>query len=262
MGNIMRHILLVAGACATLAAQPAFAQDDDSDDAELSITTGVDYSSGDYGTGVDTEILVAPLNARFSAGDFRINASLPYIRIKGAGNIVGGEGGPIIVDPNSPVTTRSGIGDVTLGVNYAIPEDRYGVGLDFGTRVKLPTAETGLGTGKTDVSFSGEVSRTFGPVTPFAQAGYRVMGDPDGVELRNVWFGSVGASVAAGESVVLASYDYRQSPNALVEDSQEVFGAFSTPISKALNFTIYGSAGLSNGAPDYGVGAMVTVDVF
>ena len=85
---------------------------------------------------------------------------------------------------------------------------------------------------------------------------------PDGVELRNVWFGSVGASVAAGESVVLASYDYRQSPNALVEDSQEVFGAFSTPISKTLNFTLYGSAGLSNGAPDYGVGAMVTVDVF
>ncbi len=260
----MRHMIIAAGICAAATAQPVLAQDesDTGNDTELSITSGVDFSSGDYGTGTDTEILVAPLNLRLGTGDFRLNASVPYIRIKGADNIVGGDGGPIVVDPNSPVRTRSGIGDLTLGANYAIPEDRFGLGLDFGARVKLPTAETGLGTGKTDVSFSGEISRTFAMITPFAQAGYRIMGDPDGVELENVWFGSVGLSAAVGKSVVLASYDYRQSPNALVEDSQEVFGAFSTPLSKALNFTLYGSAGLSNGAPDYGVGAMITIDAF
>lgn len=260
MGKSMRKTILSLGVCALASASPAFSQD--ADDPSVSITTGVDYSSGDYGTGVDTEILVAPVSARISTGDVRFSASIPYIRIKGAGSIVGGDSGPIIVDPNSPVTTRSGIGDLTLGANYAIPENRLGVGVDFGARVKVPTAETGLGTGKTDVSFSGELSRTFGTVTPFVQAGYRIMGDPDGIDLNNVWFGSVGASAAVGRSVLLASYDYREATSALAEESQEIFGALSTPLSKALNLTFYGSAGLSNGAPDYGVGAMVTIRPF
>ncbi len=258
----MRNIIVALGIGAIISAQPAFAQDDYDRGPEVSITAGVDFSSGDFGTGVDTEIFVAPLNARISTDDFRLNASIPFIRIKGAENIVGGDSGPIVVDPNTPVTTRSGIGDLTLGANYAIPESRFGLGLDFGTRVKLPTAQTGLGTGKTDVSFSGEVSRTFAMITPFAQAGYRLMGNPDGFELDNVWFGSVGASAAVGKSVVLASYDYRQSPNALVEDSQEIFGALSTPLSRALDLTFFGSAGLSNGASDYGLGAMITIKAF
>lgn len=257
----MRKLPLVLGLCVLATTSPAAAQSADAG-PEISITTGVDYSSGDYGTGTDTEILVVPLSARISTGDLRFSASVPFIRIKGAGSIVGGDGGPIIVDPDSPATTRSGIGDLTVGANYAIPEDRFGVGLDLGARVKLPTAETGLGTGKTDISFAGELSRTFGTVTPFVQAGYRVMGDPDGVDLNNVWFGSVGASAAIGRLVLLASYDYRQATTALVEDSQEVFGALSTPLSKALNLTFYGSAGLSHGAPDFGLGAMVTIKPF
>lgn len=257
----MRNAFFALGLCAAAAASPASAQSADNG-SDVSITTGIDYSTGDYGTGTDTEILVVPVSARISTGDLRFSASIPYIRIKGADSIVGGDGGPIIVDPNSPATTRSGIGDLTLGANYAIPEDRLGIGIDLGTRVKLPTAKTGLGTGKADVSFSGELSRTFGTVTPFVQAGYRIMGDPDGIDLDNVWFGSVGASASLGRSVLLASYDYRQATTALVEDSQEVFGALSTPVSKNLNLTFYGSTGLSEGAPDFGVGAMVTIKAF
>jgi opacity protein-like surface antigen len=228
---------------------------------EFSLTTGVDYSSGDYGTGTDTDILVVPLAARLRTGDLRFTASIPYIHIDGA-NIVGGDGGPIIVDPDSPRVSRSGIGDLTLGMNYGVPEQELGFGLDFGARVKLPTAESGLGTGETDYSFSTELSKTFGTVTPFVSAGYRVLGDPEGVELNNAFFGSAGASVLMGRSVVLASYDYREATSALTEESQEIFGAFSTPMSETLNFTLYGSAGLSNGAPDYGVGAMLTVRAF
>lgn len=256
----MTKILIALGASAAVAS-PAVAQaQEDRQGPEISVTTGVDYSSGDYGTGIDTNILVVPVAARVSTGDLRFSASVPYIRIDGAGSIVGGDGGPIIVDPATPSAKRSGIGDLTLGANYGIPENRIGVGIDLGARVKLPTAETGLGTGKTDFSFSGELSRTFGTVTPFVQAGYRIMGDPDGIDLENVFFGSVGASTSLGSggSVLLASYDYRQATSALVEDSEEVFGAFSTPLSKALNLTLYGSAGLSDGAPDYGLGAMVT----
>lgn len=229
--------------------------------AEVSVTTGVDYSKGDYGTGVDTEILVVPASVRVKTGDVRFSATIPYIRIDGA-NVVGGDGGPIVVDPNAPAVVRDGIGDLTLGVNYGLPEERYGVGFDVGARVKLPTAESGLGTGETDYSVSAELSKTFGTVTPFVSGGYRFLGDPEGIELNNAFFGSAGASVSFGKSVFLASYDYREATSDLTEDSQELFGAFSTPLSDRLNFTVYGSKGLSNGAPDLGIGAMITVRTF
>ena len=169
----------------------------------------------------------------------RFSASIPYIRIEGA-NVVGGEGGPIILDPNAPRVERSGIGDLTLCANWAIPEERLSFGLDLGRRVKMPTAETGLGTGETDYARSAELSKTFGTVSPFVQAGHRWMGDPVGLDLNNVWFGSEGASVALGKSVLLTSYEYRQAKTDVVDDSQEIFAAFTTPLGDRLNFTLYG----------------------
>lgn len=45
----------------------------------------------------------------------------------------------------------------------------------------------------------------------------------------------------------------------MVDDSQEIFAAFTTPLGNRLNFTLYGSAGLSEGAPDLGRGARITL---
>lgn len=236
-------------------------QAQEASDTQVSFTTGVDYSQGDYGTGVDTKILVVPASARLKMGNLRFNATIPYINIDGA-NVVGGDSGPIVVDPNAPRLKRDGLGDLTVGANYAFPEEQLGFGLDLGARVKLPTADAGLGTGKTDLRFSAEVSKTVGAVTPFISGGYRILGDPDGIELDNAFYGSAGFSVASGSSVFLASYDYRQAANRLTPDSQELFGAFSTPVSKRLNLSLYGSAGLSDGAPDFGLGAMVTLIAF
>lgn len=256
----MRKVILIASVMG-MGTTACAAHAQDADQPQLSLTTGVDYSSGDYGTGVDTEILVVPVSARLKLGDLRFTTTVPYIRINGA-NIVGGDGGPIIVDPDAPRLKRDGIGDLTMGLNYAIPEERLGFGLDLGARVKLPTANAGLGTGKTDYRLSAEVSKTVGVVTPFVSAGYRILGDPAGVDLENGYYGSAGLSIAAGPSMFLASYDYRESSTALSDDSHEVFGAFSTPVSERLNFSLYGSAGLSDGAPDFGVGAMMTVKAF
>lgn len=259
----MRKIATVAVTALLMSsASVVQAQTSGSDENDLRLTSGIDFSSGDYGTGIDTDILVVPVSARFKSGNVRLTATLPYIRINGAANIVGGDGGPIIVDPNSPRVRRDGIGDLSLGVNYTVPEEILGVGLDFGARVKLPTAASGLGTDKTDFSLSVEASKTFGAVTPFAQLGYRIPGDPDGFALQNTLFGSIGFSVTAGKSIVLASYDYREATSTLADDSQEIFGAFSTPVSDALQFTLYGSLGLSDGSPDYGVGTTLTLKLF
>jgi hypothetical protein len=242
------------------------AQGGDADAAaqnQLSFTTGIDYSRGDYGTAIDTSMVVVPLSARLRTGNWRMTASVPWLRIDGA-NVVGGSNGPIVIDPTAPRSVREGFGDVSLGLAYDIPEQTFGLGVQLSGRVKLPTASQskGLGTGKTDYTGAVELSKTYGPVTPFVSLGYRIPGDPVGIDLQDGFIGSAGFSVATGRSLILLSYDYRESPSLLSEDSQELFGAFTAPVSGKLDFTLYGSAGLSKGAPDYGVGAMITIKAF
>ena len=50
--------------------------------------------------------------------------------------------------------------------------------------------------------------------------------------------------------------------SSLTEDSHELFGGLSTPITERVNVTGYGVAGLSKGSPDFGLGLLFTVKVF
>jgi len=231
----------------------------------VSFTTGIDFSSGDFGASDRTEIVVVPLNARVTTGKLRVSATLPYLRIEGPGAVVGGgDGGPIVVDPDAdlPITTRSGVGDVSLSATYGLlRQDSIGFDLDLTGRVKFPTASEakGLGTGKTDFGVSAEAARTFGSATPFVAVGYRMPGNPAGFDLRNGPTASVGSSFVAGSTVYIASYDYAGKTSQGAFDSHSLFGAVSAPVAERVNLTGYGTAGLSKGAADVGVGMLVTL---
>lgn len=232
--------------------------------AGLSFSTGIDYSTGDYGTTGDTEILVVPLSARLETGRLALTASLPYIRIEGSGVLVGPGGEPL---PGVPTTagTREGLGDLNLGATYTIPaEAMNGFEFALGGRVKLPTASRSdqITTGETDLAVSGELSYAAGAVTPFVNVGYRVLGDPDGFDLRNGFTASAGASVQAGRAVLIGSYDFAEASSALAEDSHEVFAGLSLPVSSRFTLTGYGVAGLSEGSPDVGMGLLLTTKLF
>ena len=230
----------------------------------LSFSTGVSYSSGDYGAPAKTKLLVVPFSLRASAGDWRFSATLPYLRIDSPGNIVGGgTGGPIVIDPNAPATreVRKGLGDLSLGASYTLPSGTLGgFDLDLSGRVKLPTSSErkSLGTGKTDFAVSAELSRTIGIWSPFVNVGYRFYGDPEGFDLRNGPSASVGTTVQLGTTVAIASYDYSRATSRATNDAHELFGALSGPLSDRLNWTAYGIAGLSEGSPDYGLGLLIT----
>lgn len=260
----MRTLLLVTASLGFIAA-PAVAQDarpaDKAAPLGLTFTTGADYSSGDYGLGTKTEILVVPFSLRAKTGNFAFTASIPYLHIKGAGALVGADGSPI---PGVPSTggTRSGMGDVTLGATYTIPSAQLG-GLEaaIGGRVKLPTASKSkqLTTGKTDESVSLDLSYPTGVITPFINVGYRFLGDPVGVNLRDGPTASVGSSAQLGKATLIASYDYARSVTSLTKDSHQLFAGLSVPASNRFTLTGYGTKGLSSGAADYGVGLLVSV---
>lgn len=272
----MKIALGALAACvAAMGAMPAAAEDGNDlqrdrllGDLGVTFTTGADYSVGDYGGRSNTRILVVPFSLRAKAGPFKLSATLPYLRIDGPGNIVGGgEGGPIIIDPNDPTPreVREGLGDVSLSAIYSLPGEALGgFEVDLGARVKLPTSSESkrLGTGKTDVAVSVDVARPIGNIAPFATVGYRMPGDPDGISLRNTFTTSVGTTVSLGSTTLIASYDYAGATTRQVADSHSLFGGVSVPVSDRFSLVGYGTGGLSEGAADFGVGLLLSARLF
>ena len=264
-----RMPIIIAAGMALLVVTPAAAQQQGGAlrrdrSLGLSLTTGADFSSGDYGAPARTDILVVPFSLRAKKGPIRVSATLPWLRLDGPANIVGGgEDGPIVIDPNAPAPrrVRKGLGDLSLAFDYALPsEDLVGLEIDLGLRLKLPTSKTsrGLSTGKTDVGLVADISRPIGKLSPFLTLGYRMPGDPDGVELRNSATVSAGASATFGKLVAIGAYDYAGASSRLGFDSHSLFAALAGPVAKKVILTGYGTIGMSRGAPDHGLGLLVT----
>lgn len=231
----------------------------------LSVSTGLDYSTGDYGLDSDTEILVAPVSIRATTGAFAFSASVPYLRITGEPGVVIGPDGQPLWGLETASGQRKGIGDLSLAGTYTLrPETVEGLEVALGARVKLPTSASKLriGTGKTDLRVSADFSYAVGELIPFATLGYRFMGDPPGVALRSGPTVSLGVSAPVGKSVLILSYDYARAVSDLTDDSQELFGGLSVPITDSISITAYGIAGLSDGSPDLGAGMLLTAKIF
>lgn len=230
---------------------------------QLELSTGIDFERGDFGTGSEIEKLAVPLTVRASSGRVHASAQLPWVRVTAPENVIaptGPLGLPILIDPSRPATvsTREGIGDLRVGVAYELPTS--GVSASVRTGVKLPTASAklGLGTGETDYSIGADVAKTIGAVTPFAAVTYTLAGDPEGLELRNYVSGHAGASLRLGRSTSAhLGYGYGQSTIDTAEDDQRIFGGVNAGVSGGLRLGLYGSGGLSNGAPDVGGGVTI-----
>jgi len=232
--------------------------------AAIVISSGVEYEEGDFGTGqrVKTTSIQSSIGVR--KGQVQVYATLPYVRVDAPGNVVTGGGGllglPIIVDPDRPATRnrREGLGDMKLGAEYTVPS--RSVGLTVSGQVKVPTASAskGLGTGKADYALGAELSKTLSTVTPFAGVGYTISGDPEDLDLRNSLSARAGAAVQMGPQVRgHVSYGYAQSLSHLVPNEQQVTGGINANVSQRVGLGVYGSAGLSEGAPDMGLGVHI-----
>lgn len=229
-------------------------------------STGLDFEEGDYGTGQKVRKLTVPASVKVTSGRLQLAASLPYTRLEGPDNVVTGGGLlglPIIVDPTKPPGGRSrreGFGDLTLGSSYAVPTPVVDVTLSG--EVKLPTAGKKLGTGKTDYAIAAEASKSIGNVTPFVGIGYSMPGDPSGYALRNSLSLRGGIAAKLGERTRgYVAYSHSQSVSGSLPDEQQITTGVNTAVTKGLSLGVYGSAGLSEGAPDVGAGIRLGVRI-
>jgi hypothetical protein len=263
------RVLGVSGlAAALLLAAPARSQEvvvpEGSEERPLRASIGASFTTGDYGQDDDTDILYVPFALRYEADPVVLRLTVPYIRIRGPGDVVGGTEGAVIVGSGAGGReTNDGLGDVVASATYVLyPSNELPV-FELTGKVKFPTADEdeGLGTGEYDFTVELDASKAFGRLTPFATLGYRFLGDPPGADLDDVLFASLGLGVEVSPRFDAGLvYDWSQTASGGVEDAHELVPYLVWKLAERVRLNAYGIAGLSEGAADWGGGLSLGVD--
>lgn len=229
------------------------------DTTTFELATGVDYSTGDYGATTNTSVVSIPVDAKAQLGRLRLQASLPYVFLKGPGQLVGGV---IVSAPGGATVKRDGIGDLNLSAAYLLNSEHGALpAFEIGGAVKLPTAKTTIGTGETDYSATLSAYKSISPqVMLFGTVGYSWLGSPAAYQLKNGITASGGLNFRPVESQNYGvSIAYRE-PVAAGLQGQAVVSPYMTyKVTKTWGFTLYGVAGLNNASPNWGAGLRLSL---
>ncbi len=253
----MKYLLSLGVALSSLCG--SFSPSLAADDIEIKLSTGFDYSKGDYGDVDDTEIWYFPATAKASMGDWSAKLTVPYLRIKGPGVVVGGGGGGVQQTSRTIVTTESGLGDVVGSLTYTIDFEPYETYVDLTGKVKFPTADEdeGLGTGETDYTASVDVTKMIGDAYVFGGVGRKFVGESQRFELDDIWMANFGGGYQiTPKTGIGASYDFRQASGS-GENPSEATAFVSYKLTDHVNVQAYGVVGFSDGSPDSGVGLQI-----
>ncbi len=267
----MMHKYLVTGSVAAFLAATGVAsaqqQPSPSDTASVlggtvSLTTGVDYSTGKYGGTSSTDILYVPLTGKYEIDKWVFKLTVPYIMVTGPGNVVRGIG--IIKSKSAgPRRTESGLGDVVAGVTRNLVDiASSGTLIDLTGKIKFGTASasTGLGTGENDYAAQVDVTqRVTSLLSVFGSLGYKIIGSPAGAQLKNVLYGEAGGAFRLSEGLHVGAFlDASQAPSPASGQQREVTAYLTQAFSDHWKLQVYGVKGFANGSPDWGGGAMAT----
>lgn len=279
-----KALLAATVAAAVLAAAPAALAD-----TKLQLSTGLDYSSGKFGTNTRTEVLVVPFAARVTTGNWAFRASLPMVSVRGDSTTIGsqvfvvvddngglrsssgGSGGgrdhpeddgSVTTSTTTTTTTRrvtnTGVGDMSLSATYSFDslfgDNTY---LDVAGRVRLPTGDEGKGLslGVTDYAATAEVGLDHDGGGVYLNGGRRFLEDSTAFKREDGWQAGVGGWLdVADDTVVGAFADWRESSSGLGDDPAEAGAYITHRLTPALKVGLTASAGLTDASPDFGVG--------
>lgn len=229
-------------------------------DDGITVNSGFDYSTGKYGAAQSTETLYIPLSTKYESGNWTWRATIPYIESTGPASVSGSGADRVALD-NGQMTRRkaAGLGDIVLAANRTVWAHGPWL-IDLGTKFKIATADKneGLGTGKNDYAIQTDLYRTLDSHTLFGTLGYKKMGDPDGMNLKDPFFTSLGWSYRASRKSALGlSYDYRQKITETGAPLREMTGFLTHRLDEQWKLQAYLMTGFSKASPDVGGGVFV-----
>src|SRR5881409_2008686 len=244
------------------------------DEPRWSLSSSVNYSVGDYGTGKDTTFIYVPFTLGVKPIDrFTLSLTIPYVHQTGETVVITGGGVAVRKDKQrqlgtatqSQVTSREGgLGDVLLKGQYVLLEEQSVLPeIAPYLKIKFPTADSdrGLGTGEFDETIGVDLSkRLIERLYGYLSLSYTFVGDPPGTDFRN----SFGWSVGAAYSVTppLAVFAFLEGSTAISpgqSDPVELRVGAEYKLTKALKVTGSVTRGLTDGAADWGVSAGLAI---
>ncbi len=246
----LRFRLLSAAAFAACTALPAQAD-------RLSLSTGAEYSVGDYGDTEDTTVWYEYVSARYSMSPLAFKVTVPFLQIDGPASVTDdGE-----VEGGGATRMESGVGDVSLSSTYTFSWKPEKLHLDVMGRVRLPTGDEdrGLGTGEVDYGLIATLEKGFDGVSVSVKGGRRFLGDSAGRNREDGWLAGAGFSVdLSKETEIGTSIDWREAAFATSTDPTDVDVYVRHSLTKDLRVNVYALAGLSDGSPNFGSGFSLT----
>jgi hypothetical protein len=232
------------------------------------------YESGDYGTGSRTSLLSTPLTIRRLFADGNFTVTIPYLYLQSSGSVTLVNGIPIQISntktnrrqQNLPParSTTQGLGDITLqGRYYLMDEQGLLPTISLTGKLKTPTAnpDDGLGTGEFDENVGiGLMKKLTDQLLGFVDVGYTFIGKQPGLNLLNQWSYDVGLGYNVTKQLMLSAYyeEYYKLVATQV-NPRDVLFSMTYKATSALRLTASATAGLSNGAPQYGLTGGVSV---
>ncbi|HWA25362.1 MAG TPA: hypothetical protein VG734_06865 [Lacunisphaera sp.] len=227
----------------------------------FTLRTGFDYSTGNYGLPVSTEIITVPVSVAYAVTpSTTLECSVPYLRTNGPGDVIPGIGRYVRRLLQSKHVSQ-GAGDFTVGLthDFAAGEDSL-LAWSGGAEVKFGTAsaQKSLGTGEDDFMVHWDVAWSGGAISPFATLGYRWLGNPAGGDLRNYLFGTVGVNWAWTEhSTVALLADWAQRNSDSGRASSNLTLAVTRALGEKCDLQVYGMIGHSDSTADHGYGLSI-----
>jgi len=261
------RVLLVVMALSLLAGLPAFAEDR----AWFRLSSSVNYTVGDYGTDKDTTIVYVPFTLGVSPIDpLWLSVTLPFLYQSSQNVVITGGGVASRRDQKGKLTkpatssSQEGIGDVIGKASFVIlREDALLPEIEPFVKVKFPTADRdrGLGTGEFDETLGVDVSKNLiGDLYGYLTLGYTFIGDPPGSDLHDSFGWSVGAAYGIVPAVsIFAFLDGATSVAPEQDGPLEVRVGAELRLTRVLKLTGAVVRGLSDGSPDWGVSAGLTL---
>ena len=228
-------------------------------ETRLSFSTGVDYSSGEYGGTETTEVIAVPFAVRLTMDDWSFRVAASYLDVTGPADI--SEDGDSNEAPGTVVRMGSdtGWGDTTVSVERAFR--RIGgsnMYAEVSARARLPTGDEdkGLGVGATDYAVVTEVGVSSSAGGAYISAGYRFLGERDeGPERQDGTQAAIGFWLPVGNRMRVGAFGNWREASVEGNDDPANAGAYlSYRMSERLRVTLTASGGLSDASPDHMVG--------
>jgi len=225
-------------------------------------STGVEWSTGDYGLEADTTAVIVPISVQLDFNRAYLRAGTQYATIDGPADVflLNGSAQAVRRATGAAATTseRSGFGDLALTGGYGwAPASAPGWLFDASLGVELPTGDEddGFGTGGVDYFAGLDVIYDADTVVWSATLGYEVIDDPDGLDFEDpLSFGVSAIRRLGGDASLGLALDARQAVIAGADESLDLTAYAGRPITDTVSIGVHASTGFTDSSADFGAG--------